>query len=200
MEDLATRRYLAGYANVNVSIPYVQGIYICVPVSFSVKNESGSIYSSGLFETLIKISPGYPFKAPEMWVTNKVYHPNIDIDTGYTHLRILREDEWKPTMTINSIIFAFELLLHQPDLSDIPENLVNLEMKRVFETDPGLFCRQVFATLQGGVFYEKYFFSCGYGEVTNQKRVRKQSFGPTKRMKVREDSVLMDLEIELKYN
>ena len=200
MEELATRRYLAGYANVSVSIPYIQGIYICIPVSFSVKTESGSLYSNGLFETLIKVSPGYPFKPPKLWVTNKVYHPNVDIDTGYTHLQILREEEWKPIMTINSIIFAFELLLYQPDFSDIPENPVNLEMKRVYQVDPELFCRQVFATLGGGLFCDKYFFSFGYGEVPNIKRVRKQTFGSTKRMKIREDNLLMDLEIYLKYN
>ena len=36
-------------------------------------------------------------------------------------------------MTLNSIIFAFELLINEPDFSFIPNNLVNLDMKNTFE-------------------------------------------------------------------
>lgn len=200
MEELATKRYLAGYANVSVSIPYIQGIYICVPVSFTVKTEAGNLYPNGTFETIIKVTPGYPFKPPQLWVINKVYHPNVNIDTGFTHLRLLRDEEWKPVMTINSIIFAFELLLNQPDLTDVPEHPINLEMKMICQENFEVFKWRVQATLEGGMFFEKYFFSCGYGLVTSQKRIRKQSFGPTKRIKTLKDSLTMELEIELKNN
>ena len=66
MEALSTNRCLAGYANINISIPYLHGIYLCVPVTFQVKNDCESIYSEAIFETIIKVTPGYPFKPPEI--------------------------------------------------------------------------------------------------------------------------------------
>ena len=38
----------------------------------------------------------------------KVYHPNIDLD-GNVCLNILRED-WKPVLTINSIVYGLQYL------------------------------------------------------------------------------------------
>ena len=195
MEELATKRYLAGYANVNISISYIQGIYICVPVVFSVKNDTNSLYYNAIFESIIKVSPGYPFQPPEMWIMNKVYHPNVDIDTGYVCMQILTHNEWKPVMTLNSIIFAFELLINEPDFSFIPNNLVNLDMKNTFEAMADEFKWRVRKTMQGGCFYEKYFFTHNYGEVINKKRIRKQSSGPTKRLKF-DQPCNMNIEIE----
>ena len=38
----------------------------------------------------------------------KVYHPNIDLE-GNVCLNILRED-WKPVLTINSIVYGLQYL------------------------------------------------------------------------------------------
>ena len=40
--------------------------------------------------------------------TDQVYHPNIDLD-GNVCLNILRED-WKPVLSINSIIYGLQYL------------------------------------------------------------------------------------------
>jgi ubiquitin-protein ligase len=200
MEELATRRYLAGYALISVSISYLQGIFICIPVSFKVKSDSGSVYSDAIFECLIKVSPGYPFKPPEMYVMNRVYHPNVDIDTGLVCMEILQEPHWKPVMTLNSIIFAFEILIYEPNLNYVPANPINLEMKDLYLISIDQFFWRVKTTLQGGLFYQKYFFNPNYGEALNKKRIRNQSSGPSKRIKVRHESQGMNVEIELKNN
>ena len=47
---------------------------------------------------------------------NKIYHPNIDLD-GNVCLNILRED-WKPVLTINSIVYGLQYLFLEPNPED----------------------------------------------------------------------------------
>jgi hypothetical protein len=55
-----------------------------------------------------KVSGVYPHEAPKVKCLTKVYHPNIDMD-GNVCLNILRED-WKPVLSINSIIYGLQFL------------------------------------------------------------------------------------------
>ncbi|OMJ78051.1 hypothetical protein SteCoe_22254 [Stentor coeruleus] len=200
MEELASKRYLAGYTNVNISIPYIDDIYICVPVVFHVKSDCDSPYSNANFNTIIKVSSNYPFKPPEMFVLNKVYHPNVDLDTGAVHMRALQEHEWKPVLTLNSIIFAFETLLNEPDVDLVPCNPINTDMIHVYITDYEKFYERVRWTMNGGVFLEKYVFEYNYGEFKNRRRIRNENCMSTKRHRYYGDGKGMSAEIELKYN
>lgn len=50
----------------------------------------------------------YPHEPPKVKCETKVYHPNIDLE-GNVCLNILRED-WKPVLTINSIVYGLQYL------------------------------------------------------------------------------------------
>lgn len=55
-----------------------------------------------------QVGPNYPHEAPKVRCETKVYHPNIDLE-GAVCLNILRED-WKPVLTINSIVYGLQYL------------------------------------------------------------------------------------------
>lgn len=57
---------------------------------------------------LAQVGPNYPHEAPKVRCETKVYHPNIDLE-GAVCLNILRED-WKPVLTINSIVYGLQYL------------------------------------------------------------------------------------------
>ena len=65
----------------------------------------------------------------------KIYHPNIDLE-GNVCLNILRED-WKPVLTINSVVYGLQYLFLEPNPDD-PLNKVH-----------NLFDISFFFTLQG---------------------------------------------------
>ena len=200
MDDLIMRRYFAQYAQFFVSAPYTQDNKIHVPVSFKVKPESGSIYSGCVFDTVIIIQSSYPFTPPSMIVRNQVYHPNIDIDSGLVSLRILKLIGWIPILTINSIIFAFEVILHSPDLDCVPENLVNLEMKEIFLNNYPEFVSRVKTTINGAWVLERYLFEKNYGSLPNFKRMRQSSCENTKRSRIGYEESEMKIEICLENN
>uniref|UniRef100_A0A8B9MY39 UBC core domain-containing protein n=1 Tax=Accipiter nisus TaxID=211598 RepID=A0A8B9MY39_9AVES len=55
-----------------------------------------------------QVGQGYPHDPPKVKCETMVYHPNIDLE-GNVCLNILRED-WKPVLTINSIIYGLQYL------------------------------------------------------------------------------------------
>lgn len=65
-------------------------------------------YRSGKFVFSFKVGPNYPHEPPKVKCETPVYHPNIDLE-GNVCLNILRED-WKPVLTINSIVYGLQYL------------------------------------------------------------------------------------------
>ncbi|NXC78621.1 UBC12 enzyme, partial [Anhinga anhinga] len=68
----------------------------------------GGFYKGGKFVFSFKVGQGYPHDPPKVKCETMVYHPNIDLE-GNVCLNILRED-WKPVLTINSIIYGLQYL------------------------------------------------------------------------------------------
>lgn len=65
-------------------------------------------YKGGRFAFNFKVGANYPHEPPKVKCETQVYHPNIDLE-GNVCLNILRED-WKPVLTINSIVYGLQYL------------------------------------------------------------------------------------------
>ena len=65
-------------------------------------------YKNGRFVFNFKVGANYPHEPPKVKCETQVYHPNIDLE-GNVCLNILRED-WKPVLTINSIVYGLQYL------------------------------------------------------------------------------------------
>ena len=73
-------------------------------------------YGRGRFTFSFAIGHSYPHEPPKVKCVTKVYHPNIDLD-GNVCLNILRED-WKPVLTINSVVYGLQYLFLEPNPDD----------------------------------------------------------------------------------
>lgn len=87
------------------------------------------VYRGGKFSFDLKIPNTYPFDPPKLKCITKTFHPNIDQD-GNVCLNILRED-WKPVLTINSIIYGLLHLFYEPN----PEDPLNKEAAQLLKQD-----------------------------------------------------------------
>ena len=105
----------------------------------------------------------------------KVYHPNIDLD-GNVCLNILRED-WKPVLTINSIVYGLQYLFLVSTLSGRvdknqddtrffffqepnPEDPLNKEAALELQNNRRLFEQNVGKSMRGGSINGVYFERC----------------------------------------
>ena len=80
-----------------------------------------SPFAGGVFE-LTFVFDNYPFKAPKINFTTKIYHPNIS-DAGEICHEIYEAD-WVPTKKVRSIMAILRSLLISPNpASPIRENI-----------------------------------------------------------------------------
>ncbi|KAI8800993.1 ubiquitin-conjugating enzyme/RWD-like protein [Cladochytrium replicatum] len=100
-------------------------------------------YKSGTFRFTIYVNANYPHEPPKVLCTQKIYHPNIDLE-GNVCLNILRED-WKPVLNINSIIVGLQYLFLEPNADDP----LNKEAAEVLRSNRRLFEQNVTKTMKG---------------------------------------------------
>lgn len=92
------------------------------------------MYKGGKFVFDFKVPKSYPHDAPKVLCETTVFHPNIDME-GHVCLNILRED-WKPVLTIQSVIMGLQFLMLEPNADDpLNKEAANLlaENARKFE-------------------------------------------------------------------
>lgn len=65
------------------------------------------MYKGGSFTFTFAINSNYPHDPPKIKCTQKIYHPNIDLE-GNICLNILRED-WRPVLNINSVVVGLQV-------------------------------------------------------------------------------------------
>ncbi|RWS17651.1 NEDD8-conjugating enzyme Ubc12-like protein [Dinothrombium tinctorium] len=111
-------------------------------------------YKGGKFVFSFKVSSNYPHEPPKVKCETMVYHPNIDLE-GNVCLNILRED-WKPVLTINSIVYGLQYLFLEPN----PEDPLNKEAAEVLQNNRRLFEQNVRKAMLGGVVGNTYFERC----------------------------------------
>ena len=100
-----------------------------------------------------------------------MYHPNIDLE-GNVCLNILRED-WKPVLTINSIVYGLQylFLVSNPknDSNNFtpeqfqepnPEDPLNKEAALELQNNRRLFEQNVQKSMKGGSINGIYFERC----------------------------------------
>ena len=75
-------------------------------------------YKDGVFLLDIIIPTEYPYKPPTCKFKTKIWHPNIDPNSGAICISILKTKNWNPSMTINNILLSIMLLLYKPNFDD----------------------------------------------------------------------------------
>jgi hypothetical protein len=74
--------------------------------TLSIEPDEG-MYKGGLFNFSFAVNQNFPHDPPKVKCTQKIYHPNIDLD-GNVCLNILRED-WKPVLNLNAVIVGMQV-------------------------------------------------------------------------------------------
>ncbi|TEB36212.1 UBC-like protein [Coprinellus micaceus] len=75
-----------------------------------------SPYKGGTFNFNLTLPENFPFKAPTVTFTTKIYHPGIN-EEGAICVPVLR-DEWKPTVTLTSVLNIVQEKLNNPSPDD----------------------------------------------------------------------------------
>lgn len=113
--------------------------------------ESESYWSGGKYEFSFTIPDAYPFNPPKVMCFTKIYHPNIDFN-GNVCLNILKED-WKPTLSIATVIAGVYFLFTDPN----PNDPLNHEAAQTMRDNINTFISNIKKTLKGGWHFNQEF-------------------------------------------
>ncbi|KEG09217.1 ubiquitin-conjugating enzyme E2 [Trypanosoma grayi] len=79
-----------------------------------LRGPPGTPFEGGKYRVLLNVPQDYPMVPPAANFTTKVFHPNVDFETGAVCLDILKS-RWSPAWTLNSVGHAIQSLLADPE-------------------------------------------------------------------------------------
>ncbi|MGW7177220.1 ubiquitin-conjugating enzyme E2 [Streptomyces xanthophaeus] len=88
-----------------------------------------SPHAGGSFHLDIRLPIDYPFKAPKVTFSTRIFHPNVSTG-GHVALSILN-DAWSPALTVEKVLLSVSSLLSDPN----PNDPLNQEAAKLFTQD-----------------------------------------------------------------
>ncbi|PRD36870.1 UNVERIFIED_CONTAM: Ubc12 [Trichonephila clavipes] len=113
-------------------------------------------YKDGKFIFDFKVSSNYPYEPPKVKCETEIYHPNIDLE-GNICLNILRED-WKPVLSIDSVVYGLQYLLLEPN----PHDPLNKSAAEMLKSDKTSFAKNVKSVMTKKISVTSVSKYCNY--------------------------------------
>ncbi|KAL9638306.1 MAG: hypothetical protein Q9164_001634 [Protoblastenia rupestris] len=96
----------------------------------------GTPYSQGLWRLFLKIPEDYPKSPPKAYFRTKIWHPNVEENTGSVCVDTLKKD-WESKLTLRDVLITISCLLIQPN----PDSALNSTAGHLLQDDYESFSR-----------------------------------------------------------
>lgn len=157
-EELRLRKDLSELdlpANVQLNFPH--GTDNLCEFEVAMTPDEGC-YAGGTFLFQFKVPESYPSDAPKVKCLTQVFHPAIDTE-GHVDMSLLRND-WRPEMSIKTVIYGLHRLFLMPDTDDP----LNAAAGSLMHSDRPGFNRAVSTSVHEGAIIEGKFYPAAVGE------------------------------------
>ena len=87
----------------------------CLKWEILIAGPKGTPYEGGTFHLSCVFPENYPFKAPSIKFDSKIYHPNVNKDTGEICQDIYEKD-WVPTKKVSGVVQLIVSMMMAPNV------------------------------------------------------------------------------------
>merc|ERR1719193_687370 len=94
-------------------------------------------FEGGTFVIRLRLGRDFPHAPPKAEFLTKVFHPNVEPDSGQICVNTLKRD-WKPENDLRHILMVIKCLLIFPN----PESALNEEAGRLCNSDYAGYCKK----------------------------------------------------------
>ena len=117
-----TKRILKDIETIRKNEDFEMKLKSAFEIECVIKGPKDTIYENGKWRVSILFTNHYPFKSPSVGFLDKIYHPNIDLNSGSICLNVLN-DSWSPIYTGLHILETFipQLLTYPNPLDPLNE-------------------------------------------------------------------------------
>jgi ubiquitin-conjugating enzyme E2 S len=102
-----------------------------------VTGAHGTPYSQGVWKLHLRMPEDYPKNPPKATFKTRIYHPNVEENTGAVCLDTLKKD-WESRLTLKDILVTISCLLIHPN----PDSALNSEAGALLQEDYDAFARK----------------------------------------------------------
>lgn len=82
----------------------------------TLRGSVGTPFEGGKFVVNIHYPQTYPLHQPIYTFATKLYHPNVESNTGVVNIRDLQNENWSPVVIVTHLLLSLVVLLGEPDL------------------------------------------------------------------------------------
>jgi len=109
----------------------IEGIEVSVTddlmdIRAKIDGPQGTPYENGIFYVRVLLSDEFPITPPKAFFLTKVFHPNVNLETGEICVDTLKRD-WSSNLGIRHVLLVIRCLLIHPN----PESALNEEAGRL---------------------------------------------------------------------
>ena len=104
-------------------------------ITVDFNGPKNTLYEGGIWKVKVILPMEYPFKSPIIGFENRIFHPNIDEDSGSVCLDVINET-WSP---IYDLVNTFEMFLPQLLIYPNPSDPLNPRAASLMNQDEKLY-------------------------------------------------------------